>query len=106
MNASNAKREFRRNAARRNAYANEIAEAVSAGVAPNPESVRAWRLATMRLYAAQRHLRPRECGAALGGRTTETARIPAVEVSDGCRAPDAAPNPAPFPNPNQPNHQP
>lgn len=102
MSPSNAKRELRRNRARRDFLANEIAEAVSAGVAPNPESVRAWRLATMRLYAAQKHLRPRECGSALGEGQTNGTHIPAVEAAGNATQGNAAPTPAPFPNTTQP----
>ena len=93
MNARNASRELRRATAKRNAIANQIAEAVSAGVAPNHESVRAWRLATMRLYAAQKHLRPRECGVALGEGNQPAAPLRGEVSIPVDRAPDnAAPN--------------
>ena len=106
MSPSTLKRELRRAAAKRDRLANESAEAVSAGVAPAPDAVARWQYFSMRVFALERNLRPRECGAALGDRTTEAAHVPAVEVSDGSRAPDAAPNPAPFPTNPQPQHQP
>ena len=62
MSARNASRELRRAVAKRNAIANEIAEAVSACQTITPESIVAWRLATIRVYALENHLRPRECG--------------------------------------------
>jgi hypothetical protein len=105
VSQSSPKREARRNAARRNAAANEIAEAVSAGVAPNPESVRAWRLASMRLYAAQKKLRPRECGAPLGEGKQPAAPLRGVSRPVD-RAPDAAPESGTFSTPTQPHHNP
>ena len=101
MNARNASRELRRATARRNALANEIAEAVSSWQTVPPESIVAWRLATMRLYALQNNLRPRECGVALGDGNKQAAPLRGEVSSHLNRAPDnAAPNPASFPNTN------
>lgn len=66
MNARNASREWRRLNARRNALANEIAAACASGRAPDRRLVAEWSLASMRVYARENSLRPRECGAPLG----------------------------------------
>jgi hypothetical protein len=66
VSPSNARRDLRRAASKRDRLANEIAEAVSAGVDPNPDSVARWQYFSMRVYALERNLRPRECGTPLG----------------------------------------
>ena len=100
MNARNASRELRRATARRNHLANKIAESLSSAPGAYPLAlVREWEVATMRVYALENNLRPRECGAPLGEGNNQaaTARRSSRPVD---RAPDAAPNPAFLPNTN------
>ena len=65
-NTRNTSREWRRALARQNALANEIAAACASGRAPDLRLVAEWSLASMRVYAREKNLRPRECGAPLG----------------------------------------
>lgn len=62
----NTAREWRRALARQNALANEIAAACASGRVPDRRLVAEWSLASMRVYARENNLRPRECGAPLG----------------------------------------
>lgn len=65
-NSRNTAREWRRALARQNALANEIAAACASGRVPDRRLVAEWSLASMRVYARENHIRPRECGAPLG----------------------------------------
>lgn len=65
-NTRNTAREWRRALARQNALANEIAAACASGRVPDRRLVAEWSLASMRVYAREKNLRPRECGAPLG----------------------------------------
>ena len=62
----NTAREWRRALARQNALANEIAAACASGLVPDRRLVAEWSLASMRVYAREKNLRPRECGTPLG----------------------------------------
>lgn len=62
----NASREWRRALARQNALANEIAASCASGRVPDRRLVAEWSLASMRVYARENNLRPRECGVPLG----------------------------------------
>ena len=62
----NTAREWRRALARQNALANEIAAACASGRVPDRRLVAEWSLASMRAFAREKNLRPRECGAPLG----------------------------------------
>jgi hypothetical protein len=66
MTSRNASREFRRALARQNALANEIAAACASGRVPDRRLVAEWSLASMRVYARENRLRPRECGCPAG----------------------------------------
>ena len=57
----NTAREWRRALARQNALANEIAAACASGRVPDRRLVAEWSLASMRVYARENNLRPREC---------------------------------------------
>ena len=65
-NTRNTSREWRRALARQNALANEIAAACASGRVPERRLVAEWSLASMRTYARENNLRPRECGTPLG----------------------------------------
>ena len=65
-NTRNTAREWRRALARQNALANEIAAACASGRVPDRRIVAEWSLASMRVYARENNLRPRECGTPLG----------------------------------------
>ena len=97
----NTAREWRRALARQNALANEIAAACASGRVPDRRLVAEWSLASMRVYAREKNLRPRECGAPLGEGHADASLARRVSAT---RAPDAAPNPAPLPN--QPHTEP
>lgn len=92
----NTAREWRRALARQNALANEIAAACASGRVPDRRLVAEWSLASMRVYAREKNLRPRECGAPLGEGNQPAAPLRGVS-SPVDRAPDAAPNPATLP---------
>jgi hypothetical protein len=62
----NASRELRRAQARQNYLANRIAEDVASGRVPDRRLVAEWSLASMRVYARENRLRPRECGCPAG----------------------------------------
>ena len=66
MTSRNTAREWRRALARQNALANEIAAACASGRVPDRRLVAEWSLASMRVFARENRLRPRECGAPLG----------------------------------------
>ena len=67
-NTRNTAREWRRALARQNALANEISAACASGRVPDRRLVADWSLASMRVFAREKNLRPRECGAPLGER--------------------------------------
>ena len=62
----NTAREWRRALARQNALANEIAAACASGRVPDRRLVAEWSLASMRVFAREQKLRPREGGTPLG----------------------------------------
>lgn len=62
----NTAREWRRALARQNALANEIAAACASGRVPDRRIVAEWSLASMRVFARENNLRPRECGCPAG----------------------------------------
>ena len=62
----NTAREWRRALALQNALANEIAAACASGRVPDLRLVAEWSLASMRVYAREKNIRPRECGCPAG----------------------------------------
>lgn len=105
MNARNARKEYRRANARRNYIANKIAESLSSAPGVYPiKLILEWEVATMRVYALENNLRPRECGAPLG---EGHADAPLPRPVSATRAPDnAPPNPAHLPTNTNPTTQP
>ena len=71
----NTAREWRRALARQNAHANEIAAACASGRVPDRRLVAEWSLASMRVYAREKNLRPRECGTPLGEGNNQAAPL-------------------------------
>ena len=92
----NTAREWRRALARQNALANEIAAACASGRVPDRRLVADWSLASMRVYARERNLRPRECGAPLGEGSTKRHHTDAVKVSPCVRPAGSGPEPGAF----------
>lgn len=100
----NTAREWRRALARQNALANEIAAACASWRVPDRRLVAEWSLASMRVYAREKSLRPRECGTPLGEGNQPAAPLRGVSIPvdrDAGRGPESGTSS----NPTERNNQ-
>ena len=101
----NTAREWRRALARQNALANEIAAACASGRVPDRRLVAEWSLASMRVYARERNLRPSECGTPLGEGNQPAAPLRGKVSSPVDRAAGRGPESGTSSNPTERNNQ-